>query len=393
MKKLLAISLAIILTLSLTAILATACPACEAAAEVNTDEIRVILDGEQLEFDVPPQIIDNRTMVPMRAIFEAFGMEVEWDGNEQSVIATSGAGHFILLVIDSPVMVVSTPIAYLTDIAAPTDVPEGAEPVGFVRTVLLDVPPQIVDNRTLVPVRAISEGLNAEVDWCEDTRTVMIATIANESPVEPHEPLEIDEIQLEARYYFEQRLLPHIMFGSGSDIIVEIIVDELAELAEFNIRLNWIMAAATFALPDLSEILAANEPTSVEAMEEVLAILDARLLEEGFNAAAHIIDVTIEQIDDGINAIVVELYAIEEPLFSSFIAIVYGEDVGMRYFTLERSFGALPSGEIPYVLCFIAPGERGSFFVIENNKETFITAIAMVIYGNVQPLSTQPWQF
>ena len=40
------------------------------------DNIKVILDGKTLEFDVQPQIIDERTLVPMRVIFEALGAEV-----------------------------------------------------------------------------------------------------------------------------------------------------------------------------------------------------------------------------------------------------------------------------------------------------------------------------
>ena len=45
----------------------------------------------------------------------------------------------------------------------------------------LDVPPMIVDNRTLVPLRAISEALGAEVDWCGDTQTVTITTAINDA--------------------------------------------------------------------------------------------------------------------------------------------------------------------------------------------------------------------
>ena len=60
-------------------------------------EIQVILNGERLEFDVPPQIINDRTMVPMRAIFEALGMEVEWNQETQTVWGQRGlisTSHF-----------------------------------------------------------------------------------------------------------------------------------------------------------------------------------------------------------------------------------------------------------------------------------------------------------
>ena len=38
--------------------------------------IKVLLDGQELKFDVPPQIIEGRTLLPLRAIFEALGLEV-----------------------------------------------------------------------------------------------------------------------------------------------------------------------------------------------------------------------------------------------------------------------------------------------------------------------------
>ena len=51
------------------------------------DNIKVILDGKTLEFDVQPQIIDERTLVPMRVIFEALGAEVEWEEETQTINA------------------------------------------------------------------------------------------------------------------------------------------------------------------------------------------------------------------------------------------------------------------------------------------------------------------
>lgn len=46
-------------------------------AAYSDDNIRVILNEEELVFDVPPQIINDRTMVPLRVIFEALGSYVE----------------------------------------------------------------------------------------------------------------------------------------------------------------------------------------------------------------------------------------------------------------------------------------------------------------------------
>ena len=71
MKKLLCMILAAVMILSSVS-----------AVVFANDEIKVLVDGNQLEFDVAPVIEDGRTLVPMRAIFEALGADVDW--NESS---------------------------------------------------------------------------------------------------------------------------------------------------------------------------------------------------------------------------------------------------------------------------------------------------------------------
>ncbi len=112
-------------------------------------EISVELNGEKLSFDTAPMLINDRTMVPMRKIFESLGAAVDWDEATQTVTATRG-GTVIRLQIGSERMTVG-----------------GSEKN-------LDAPPQLISDRTLVPVRAISESLGADVDWDEASQTVII---------------------------------------------------------------------------------------------------------------------------------------------------------------------------------------------------------------------------
>lgn len=123
-----------------------------AVNQVMADEnIKVILDGNELSFDVSPQIINDRTMVPLRSIFEALGASVDWDQDTQTVTSTKN-DITVKLTIDSSTMYVNE------------------------NAVTLDSPACIVEERTLVPVRAISEAYNTTVDWEGDTRTVTIST-------------------------------------------------------------------------------------------------------------------------------------------------------------------------------------------------------------------------
>ena len=116
--------------------------------------ISVILDGVELEFDVAPRIIDNRVMVPMRAIFEAMDAEVIWEAEGRRILATTSDGDLITLVIGSSIITrngVDHPI---------------------------DAPARIVGNRTLVPLRFVAEALDKNVDYVEDTRSVFITSAA-----------------------------------------------------------------------------------------------------------------------------------------------------------------------------------------------------------------------
>lgn len=113
------------------------------------DEVTVVLDGKTIDFDVPAQIIDERTMVPVRKIFEKLGMSVDWDEQEQAVLAYKH-GISVKLPIDSYV-------AYRNTVEQS-----------------IDVPAQIIDGRTLVPVRIVSEYAGTDVGWDDDTNTVYI---------------------------------------------------------------------------------------------------------------------------------------------------------------------------------------------------------------------------
>jgi hypothetical protein len=153
--------------------------------EMLPEEIKVLLNGQHINFDVPPQIINDRTMIPMRVIFEALGTEVEWDEDTQTIVAvcgickSEGITHNIKMKIGDPYM-----YTYKGKIYS-----EEMPPSGMAR-MELDVPPMIVNGRTLVPARAVAEALNAAVEWDGATQTVIIR---QETEVDINDP-EIQEL-------------------------------------------------------------------------------------------------------------------------------------------------------------------------------------------------------
>ena len=153
-KKLLSLALASAMTLSM------------AVTAVSADsDIKVLLNGKELSFDVPPMVVDNRTLVPFRAIFEALGYDVVWDQAEPQLIKGTKGGSIELK------MEIGQTTATITNSAEGTEEP--------VKTVTLDVPPMVVDNRTLVPLRAVGEMSGYKVDWLGETNTATIDSPAD----------------------------------------------------------------------------------------------------------------------------------------------------------------------------------------------------------------------
>ena len=160
MKKLISIGLGVVMIICLFGV----------AMSSNNNEISVYVNGERLEFDVPPQIIDNRTMVPMRTIFEALGAEVRWlaEGwfeEEPTIIAVKDRISIQIWIGKTEMHIYILP-------EIETEIPDPISPW----EITLDVPPMLVDNRTLVPLRAVSEAFDAVVDWDEETMTISIST-------------------------------------------------------------------------------------------------------------------------------------------------------------------------------------------------------------------------
>lgn len=120
------------------------------------DDISVIINGSKTDFDVPPQIIEDRTLVPMRKIFETLGAKVNWIGESNTIIAAKDE-NVIVMNIGSKTFSVTNVITAET------------------KNIGLDVPPQVINDRTLVPIRAVSEALDKNVDWDNNTKTVTIS--------------------------------------------------------------------------------------------------------------------------------------------------------------------------------------------------------------------------
>lgn len=125
-------------------------------------QIQIINQGSFLKFEVPPQTINGRTMVPMREIFEnVFGCSVEWNAAEKSITAVYSD---------------QMPITIQMKIDDKTIYVNG-------KATLIDVPPQIVSGRTLVPLKAISGSLGVGIGY-DSARNIVVLGVATDNPQE-----------------------------------------------------------------------------------------------------------------------------------------------------------------------------------------------------------------
>lgn len=133
---------------------------------------KVFLNGKELTFDVPPEIVNGRTFVPLRTIFEELGAEIHWDGNTQTVTATKGSVKIVLKIGEAH--------AYVND-----------------EMVSLDAPAKIVSGRTLVPLRFVSESLDFAVDWDDETWTITITSPTYQKVMTAEEAIQLFKSKLE----------------------------------------------------------------------------------------------------------------------------------------------------------------------------------------------------
>ena len=134
------------LVASLLAVSLLAFPVVQVSADEN---ISLTVNGKSVETQVPPTIIDGRTMVPVRDIFEACGAKVNWDANTKTITGEKG-NTTVVMQIDSNMLFINEKVTEM------------------------DATPVIIDGRTLAPARYVAESFGGIVDWNAEDKVVMI---------------------------------------------------------------------------------------------------------------------------------------------------------------------------------------------------------------------------
>lgn len=146
MKKLWTRFSRISLLLVSSVLLAFSYPTISMAAN---QEIKIIINGRTQQLQMSPTILDGSVLVPMREIFEGLGAVVKWDNSTKQIIATKDFSEIILTIGSKSAKINNS-------------------------TVSLNTSAKTINGNTFVPLRFVSEALNAEVKWDKDMNTVNV---------------------------------------------------------------------------------------------------------------------------------------------------------------------------------------------------------------------------
>lgn len=318
-------------------------------------DISVILDGEPIAFDVQPMMLEGRVMVPLRAIFEAFDVTVDYNG-ETRVITAYPDGSTIVLTVDSKEM-------YIGD-----------------RLVTLDVPATVIDGRTLVPVRAVSEALDCDVQWDQETYSVIITSNIVTGGLNPVIDLSDDKdgqkkaMLLKTRYYFEQNTLPKLLAEGGTELSSMMMNDPAGFVAQID-DVAWSRAMNTIIINQLIE----GDEVHVISSEDDLYALLADMADRYSLHAYQNYNADAIMLGDNY-CIILYLAEMEDALtIGKYAAIVCSPEGEISYFLMEQSFGGY------YMLGSPTVDSHINYGIIEGDLEAFLTEIETILENNKTP--------
>lgn len=124
---------------------------------VYAGDISVKLNNDNVEFsNQQPVIVEGRTLIPLRGVFEKLGYEITWDSESKTAVFTDGE-NTVEISVDASTFTVN-----------------GEEKA-------LDVPAQIINGSMMLPLRAVGEAAGLEVNWDAESKTVNLSEAGNEN--------------------------------------------------------------------------------------------------------------------------------------------------------------------------------------------------------------------
>ena len=145
--------------------------------------VHLMLNDEEFipeDDEMAPIVLDNRVLVPVREVFEKLGGTVEWNASERSVSITFNLEMYedVDLVANGEVSSIIEKNVIVLQIGDENAIVNGIKEQ-------MDVPAKIINNKTMVPIRFVSEHTSFDVDWDEEGRIVRVSnTYPSITPIE-----------------------------------------------------------------------------------------------------------------------------------------------------------------------------------------------------------------
>ena len=142
-------------------------------------DIKVFIDDIELKTDTPARAVNDRTLVPLRAIFESMGASVNWDNTSKTITAIKDRDEISLK---------------LGSVSANING----------REIRLDAPALVTNGVTLVPVRFVAESFGAYVFWNEQYQTVYIDSRGRAPVIEEDDKYEVSQFTNSKHFEFDK---------------------------------------------------------------------------------------------------------------------------------------------------------------------------------------------
>ena len=167
---------------------------CEASALTEQIFVTVKVNDKCIKMDTQPYIKDGRTYVSVRFVAEALGSKVDWIADQSKVlISTNEKDKEVITDLSETV----AGAVYADESEAIQLVIGSNELIALGEKKQMDVVPELVNGRTMVPIRFVSENLDCDVKWDELTYSVSIYK----------EGIVIPEELIENRWYTDEDLM------------------------------------------------------------------------------------------------------------------------------------------------------------------------------------------
>ena len=112
-------------------------------------DIGIKINNKEIQSDAETKIIDGRTMVPVRAIFEGVGSSVEWDSQTKTIIGNRGSTVVVMKIGEKSITINN-------------------------KSINMDAAAMIIDERTYAPARYVAEAFGFDVNWNAELKEVLI---------------------------------------------------------------------------------------------------------------------------------------------------------------------------------------------------------------------------